>query len=93
MFGIRFHTVGCQDVRRNFLRTSYTIYYYCLRYSLKTKQIIMKKQKLSLKDLTVKSFITEMESKSKETVKGGTFLRSVCLACDDPYTKGPNCPL
>ncbi|MEO1051230.1 MAG: pinensin family lanthipeptide [Bacteroidota bacterium] len=53
----------------------------------------MKKQKLSLKDLTVKSFITEMESKSKETVKGGTFLRSVCLACDDPYTKGPNCPL
>lgn len=53
----------------------------------------MKNQKLNLTKLTVKSFVSQIDKDSKNTVKGGkSFFRSRCLDCDDPFTVGPNCP-
>lgn len=39
--------------------------------NINTQYIIMKSKKLNLSDLKVKSFITEVEGKSPQTVKGG----------------------
>ena len=53
----------------------------------------MKNVKLSLTKLTVKSFVSEIDPKSKNTVKGGnSFIPSICQSCNDPNTVGENCP-
>ena len=43
----------------------------------------MKKNKLNLKALEVKSFVTNMDTTTSKTVKGGTW-RTVCGLCDGP---------
>ncbi len=53
----------------------------------------MKKKKLSLQNLKVKSFVTDLESINSKTVKGGTGLpiSQICAPtnandCDDEFT-------
>ncbi|MEO1053921.1 MAG: pinensin family lanthipeptide [Bacteroidota bacterium] len=53
-------------------------------------QRIMKKKALSLKTLKVDSFVTSMESKDVDTVKGG-FVHTCPIDDPDFYTTPCNC--
>jgi len=50
----------------------------------------MKNKKLKLKDLKVNSFITSLDNKGSETVKGGDLVQILSFNCpDDTTPSGP----
>ena len=60
----------------------------------------MKSKRLGLKDLQVKSFVTNMEEQKGETVKGGNHVTCpMCVTVNSPgctlddacFTVGPHC--